>query len=125
MAGASQGPRYKQMVFIICSRRLGLRPPLSDIYQSDNINPGSGVSELITEAKELEPFFESGDQLVEQYRAGEFVRIWHWCRNTIKKRDTNGVLGYLASAIKGHDLRGVNSTNTLAVLYFAYQILLA
>ena len=35
------------------------------------------------------------------------------------------VLGYLSSAIMGHDLRGVNSTNTLAVLYFSYQILLA
>ncbi len=125
MAGASQGPRYKQMVFIVCARRMGLKPPISDFYKNENIRPGSGFSELITEAKELAPFFESGDQLVEQYRAGDFVQIWRWCREAINDRNTNQALGYLASAIMGHDLRGVNSTNTLAVLYFTYQILLA
>jgi hypothetical protein len=125
MAGASQGPRYKQMVFIICGRRFGLTPPLSDIYRSENIESVSGFADLVTEAKELPPFFDSGARLIEQFREGDYAQIWRWCRNEIKDRKADKMLRFLSTAIREHDLRDVNSTNTLAAIYFTYQILVA
>ncbi len=123
IADHRRGTSYEQTLFALAARTLETQPLLSDIYQEENLKPGAGLSMLLEEAKALQAFFEYSPGLVTDYTQKKYQEIWEWCRDILAKEKHDGRFEHLKQAIKAYDIQYANKDNTLAALYFAYQIL--
>jgi len=125
IAGDHRSPTFSQLIFIICTRRLQLTPPLSDFFEGENLQRGSGCADFLSEAKELRPFYAAADTLEHWYRRERYDEVWNWCRAAIEDAKPEPPLSHLAKAVRAHEVSDVEPAGTLAALYFTYQILLA
>ncbi|GAK61373.1 putative membrane protein [Candidatus Vecturithrix granuli] len=124
-ADHQKGEIFEQSVLALTSRIFDFTPPLSDLYQEENLRPGAGLEQLLEDAKQLTPFFEHEALLLEYYQQGKYPKIWQWCCENLPRHVEKERYGYLAKAIHHYDIREADKTATLAALYFTYQIILA
>ena len=123
LARPERGKRFQQLIYVICSRRLGLEPPVSEYFQLENDRRGRGFAELVGEARQLEEFQNAGKQMNEQYRHSRYSSIWSWCRDACGSRRFDPPWSKIAKAVENHDTRHIDDTNTLAATYFTYKVM--
>lgn len=119
----SRGPSYEQTMFSLAAKMLEGEPALSELYQEENIANNAGLKTLLEEAKQLQPFLQHTKTLYANYSQGSYQEIWGWCRELLEQKKIEGPFSYLCQSINTYDLDSVNKENTLAALYFTYQIL--
>ncbi len=119
-----RGEIFEQSVLALTARMFDFDPPLSELYQEENLKSGEGLAQLLEEAKQLTPFFEHEAQLLDYYQHGNYSEIWQWCRDHLPHFTEKNRYFYLRKAIVQYDLREAHKTPTLAALYFTYQIIL-
>ncbi len=124
MAHLNRSPRFQQLVYIICARRLGLQPPIAGYFQSENLERGQGFVELIEEARQLEPFNTSSDRLIDHYNERRHAALWAWCTDRVSAVSADSFRSDLSHAILHHDPQAEGETGVLAAVYFTYHILL-
>ena len=125
---SEKGSRFQQLGFVICSRCLALEPPLSDFFFAENSYWGNGFSELIEEAREVRPFDQKHRDLYVQYVDKQFDSIWKWCSGTLSSYEraissNNGKIANLKIAIMDKNPNVFDPTNTIAAVYFTYQLI--
>lgn len=125
IADHHKGGMYEQSVLALTARMLDFEPPLSDLYQEENLKSVAGLEFLLEEAKQFTPFFEHENFLLEYYQQGKYPEIWQWCRDILPHVCEKSRYIYLTKAIQQYNLREANKNTTLAALYFTYQIILA
>jgi hypothetical protein len=126
LAHPSRGTRFQQMVFVLCARQLGFRPPLADFYHAENVHPPDGFRDMLAEARQLQLVMESRNRLMTNYVAGTINEVWNWAREAASSAPCAGTgLDRLADAVGSHPASEQNPANTMAAVYFAYQLLLA
>ena len=114
---------HEQAMFALAARMLDMQPPLADLYQEENLQHGTGLDILLEEAKPLKPFCDDAHRLEQHYQRRDYQEIWTWCSNQLAVHEGNGNLRFLRQAIGQYDAQLANANNSLAVLYFSYQIL--
>jgi hypothetical protein len=118
-----EGSMFEQTMFSLAAKMLDFDPPLADLYQEDNIKKYAGFQKLLDEAKQLRPFFDQAATLYGWYARGNYQNIWVWCRNLLEQNTFEGPLSYLRQSIITHDLEMIDKDNTVAVVYFTYQLI--
>ena len=123
MADHNQETSFEQTMFALAARMLEFEPALSELYQEENLERTSGLHILLEEARQLQPFFEDFDRLLAWYTQEKYQEIWEWCRTTLERDKLTDRFPELRQAINTYDIRYANKENTLAALYFLYQIM--
>ncbi len=125
MAPPELGYRGSQAVLSTYARFLEMAPLLSDFLHQENIERGTGMAQLLEEARELPEFLSFEPEGLELYQAGYHPAVWTWCRDQLSSRRArlSGPSLSLANAVRDWDLKRVDDTNTVACVYFTYQIL--
>ncbi len=118
-----RGSSHEQTIFALAAKILTMQPPLNDLYQEENLEQSAGLQILLEEAKPLSAFCENSHKILRQYQQREYRHIWEWCREQLANHDCDGAFAHLKQAVTDFDLSKVNANNSLAVLYFSYQIL--
>ena len=113
---------YRQMLFVVVAGRLKLQPPLAPLFQAENRRPGTGFSELIEEAKQLELFYAAGEHLLRSYRHGQYAAGWYWCKESITAISGEGWRTEMGRSIRSYPGDSANADNALAAAYDTYQI---
>ena len=121
--GDSKGSSFEQVMFSLTAKMLECEPSLSELYQEENLAPNGGLSALLEVTKQLQPFLQHSTTIRRHYTQGNFREIWEWCRGLLEKNELEGSFSYLRHSINTYHLRSATKENTLAVLYFTYQIL--
>lgn len=124
LADSAKGEAFEQTMFTLVARMLGFEPELDDLFQDENVESTVGLEQLFHDAKQLPPFFEHADELMQAYHHHHYREIWAWCRQTLQPYRLNGRFGYLKQALEGAPPR-FTCSNAFAALYFTYQILQA
>ena len=123
IVGEYRGSSHEQTILSLAAKMLDIQPPLADLYQEENLQQGAGLELLLEEAKPLKPFCDNAHIILQHYQQTEYQRIWEWCREQLSEHEGNGTLLHLKEAITSYDTAFANDNNSLAVLYFSYQIL--
>lgn len=121
--GDNKGSSFEQAMFSLTAKMLECEPALSELYQEENLAPNGGMCALLEVAKQLQPFLQHSTTIRRHYAQGNFREIWEWCRGLLEKNELEGSFSYLQHSINTYHLRSATKENTLAVLYFTYQIL--
>ncbi len=126
LAHPSRGTRFQQMVFVLCARQLGFRPPLADFYHAENVHSPSGFRDMLAEARQLQLVMEARNRLMTNYVADAFDEVWSWAREaTAAAQAADPGLSGLVDAVRTYPPDDRNPANTMAAVYFAYQLLLS
>ena len=86
--------------------------------------PLSGVKKFLNETKQIKTFFENYNFLRDNYQINNFKNIWNWCEFSLEQINPDQPLIHLKEAIVNHKKIKKNDVNTLAGLYFTYQLFL-
>ncbi len=125
LAARKQSRRFRQMVYVVCTRPLNLSPPISEFFQKENIRRCSGFSDLLDELSQLRTFYRSRRELRLSYERSDFEALWAWCRRQLEESpdvppaDRQG----LVHAILTHPVDGVGPDDAIAALYLTFQML--
>lgn len=121
--------RFRQMVYVVCTRPLKLSPPISDLFVKENNRHGAGVGELLDEASQLTLFYRSRRELRAAFERNDLAAVWEWCRRHLSDPLVEGgasvtdPLHRLGRAVAGRDSAGATVDDTIAALYFTFQLL--
>jgi hypothetical protein len=121
-AAPIHGVRFEQAAFSVIANRLNMTPALADFYHRENMSAGRGFRELVGDARELPAFLAAHAALNRHYRANRFADIWLWCQSQLDDRATDGPIGRLRNAIRSHQPQDADKANTMAAVYFVYQM---
>lgn len=123
LAAPEKGRRFQQLVFILCARNYGLTPPLSDYFMQENQKKGTGFHALTREAREVPDFFSHQGDLREMYDRADYQNIWQWCTAELIKQPARGNHIKLRLAVTDSPPKEYTWANTMALVYFTYQLL--
>ena len=115
---------FQQAYFSLTSNVLNMDPPLNQIYEKENIKENSGIKELLFDTKQLVIFYNNNKLIFDSFTNNKFKKIWSLCSNLLKEYKIVNKSKFLKKAIVEFDLNYINKTNTIAVVYFTYQLLL-
>jgi hypothetical protein len=121
---AELGESYEQSVITLICRQQNLSPPIAWIYQMNNQESGEGLHILLDETREMDIFFQARDHMDSSFSKGKYSEIWTWCRTQLsEERQVEGAAIPVVRSIQSFDLNFTDPTNTIAALYYTYQIL--
>lgn len=121
-AESSKGRAFEQGMLALASRMLDFEPVLADLFQEENLHSPAGLDALLEEARQLGPFFEQRDTLAEWCAAERYSDVWEWCGHCLDAHQAAGRLAHLQAALQAPPAC-LTRANTLAALYFTYQML--
>lgn len=119
IAGLRDSEKFRQHIFVIFSRRIGLEPGLEHFFYLENLAPGGGVRELLAETAGETPFAASYHHLAEAF-ALDFHKIGPWCVNTLNETSLEHHLDALASGIRQYADKLSHRGEAIAMLYFTF-----
>ena len=117
------GETYFQNITTLAARQKNLNPPLGWIYQKNNEEHGEGMAILLDEAREMQLFHKKRSWLDDCFNEGDYESIWTWCRETLVTAELANKENSLLSSIIEFNVSEAEASNTLAVVFFTYQIL--
>ena len=119
-----EGETYEQNLYTLAARQMDLSPPLGWIYQMNNIRDGEGIQILLDETREMDLFFRAHDFLQDSYEKKDYGAILDWCRERLKEApELKGAALPVARSIINFEREYGNPGNSIATLYYTYQIL--
>lgn len=118
------GKCYEQSLYTLFSRQKDMNPPLGWIYQMNNIDYGEGIHILLDETREMEIFFQAQSHLYSSYNSKNYAAIWSWCQESLNDvENLSKAATPIVRSILQFDPHSGNPSNSIAVLYYTYQIL--
>jgi hypothetical protein len=118
-----KGPSFEQTMFSLAAKMLEATPVLADLYQEENLSGNAGLKILLEDAKQLAPFLQHSTTLCKHFVGENYQEIWDWCRELLVQQKLEKHDAYIRESVLAYDARAANKENTLAVIYFTYQIL--
>ncbi len=114
---------YRQSMFSLAAKMLEMEPPLSTVYQEENIDDKAGLNLLFEDARAVKPFFEHADDLFTFYEQRQDEEMLAWCRAELADKAVPPPFAFLRQAILAQNAQGIRRESVLAILYFTYQLL--
>ena len=122
---AASGERSQRTLFTLLSRQFGMSPPLGAIYREEAVSSGSGVEMILEEARDTRFLLQHEGMLVNLWQEGDYRRIWDLCHRALADADPPSTVAPVTRALKGFTPESADAANSLAALYFTYQLLTA
>lgn len=136
-AARRQSRRFRQMVYVVCTRPLGLTPAISEFFLKENSRAGRGFGELVDEASQLTAVYRRRRELRSWYDQHNYAAVWSWCADQIEEgcctegapapagRAEGRELAWrrLGCAVKSHGPLEAGPDDTIAALYFTFHFL--
>jgi hypothetical protein len=122
---AGSGEKSQRTIFTLISRQFGMSPPLAVIYREEYAKNGRGMELLLEESMDTSFLLEQRENLLSLWQKKEYPRIWELCRKALESAVPPEELEPITRALKQFPIKAADSANTLAALYFTYQILTA
>ena len=122
---AASGEKSQRTLFTLLARQFGMSPPLGAIYREEAVHPGSGVEMILEEARDTRFLLEHEDMLMDLWTNGEYRRIWDLCQRALADTAPPATVAPITRALKGFPPDSADAANSLAALYFTYQLLTA
>lgn len=129
LAARRPSRRFRQMVYVVCTRPLKLSPPISDLFSKENNRQRAGVDELLDEASQLTLFYRSRRELRASFDRNDLAGVWAWCRRRLSSSPSagddsaNDPRHRLGSAVLSHVPSDATTDDAIAALYFTFQVL--
>jgi hypothetical protein len=128
---------FRQTFYSLVSELLDLKPQLSMIYSSKNLQRGDGLRDFLEQTRDLNTFYDCHKDLILWFKNGEWSKIWEFCLETLSdvNIENSGLpdnMGNLMKAvIKESEMRiqlededvTIVYDDALAAVYFTYQII--
>ncbi|MBI9102854.1 MAG: HEAT repeat domain-containing protein [Spirochaetales bacterium] len=119
----ARGKSYTQSHYSLHARLLGFTPSLSEIFHSRNMAQGQGLQDFLDEARDDEGFLASHSELMGWFKGAEYGRIWERCRNILSKKKHSAYYENMKESLRGFPLSKAGYDETLAAVYFTYQLI--
>lgn len=116
-------PSYCQTMFSLTAKMLQMEPPLSTIYQKENIADLDGLTLFFEDARAVRPFLEHGLMLFEAYQQQRYHDLFVWCQTVLAPNAVRPPLSFLQQAILSRNAHDIRREDAIALLYFTYQLL--
>ncbi len=116
--------KSQQAYFSLVSNILNMSPSLNKIYEKENLKMNYGIKEFLFETKQLKIFYDNHKFILESYMNNKYKKIWNLCFTFLNNNKILGKTYFLKKSILTFDLNKINENNTIAVIYFTYQLLL-
>ena len=123
IAPPEKGEKVQQIAFVLCARNYRFTPALSDFFMQENQAAGAGFYDLIREARAVPVFYANRKALREMYDDLEYRRIWQWCIEQLKNSPAGEERFRLRSAFLDAPPHDYTGANTMAAVYFTFQLL--
>jgi len=121
----STGEKPERTIFTLIARLYGMSPPLGVIYREESTYEGRGLELLLEESMDTSFLLEQRENLKNLWQKKEYRNIWELCQTALGDTDPPAELIPFTRAMKQFPAELADSANTLAALYFTYQILTA
>jgi hypothetical protein len=115
---------YKQSIFSLFSRVLEFNPELNSIYEKENYEKHLGLKLLLDEGRQFEDFYKNINIIRECYINLNYNKIWELIKNNLTRTCHEDLYCHINESIQNFDMTKADETNTLALLYFYFFILL-
>ena len=102
-----------------------MSPPLGALYREEITKKGEGLNLLLEESRDTRFLLEHGERLADLWELKSYVKIWSLCLKALNEASPPPELIPLIHALMQFPTDRSDSANTLAALYFTYQILTA
>ncbi len=119
------GEKSERTIFTLISRQFGMSPPLGILYREESTHYGRGLELLLEESMDTSFLLEQSHNLESHWEEQRYRKIWELCRSALKEVDPPPELVPITRALLQFPIDMADSANTLAVLFFTYQILTA
>ncbi len=116
-------PSYCQSMLSLAAKMLDMEPPLSTIYQNENIQDMAGLNLLFEDAKAVQPYFDHAAALLTFYEQRRYEDIVVWCQAELRNKTIQPPFAFLQQAILAQNAQDIRRESVLAILYFTYQLL--
>ncbi|OQX28531.1 MAG: hypothetical protein B0D92_08445 [Spirochaeta sp. LUC14_002_19_P3] len=117
-----EGERAERTYFTLLTNQFGMVPALGLLYREESARYGMGLELLLEESRDTKFVLDKSGELIELWMMEEFQKIWQLCQNALRNIQTHALLEPLLGALKGFPESSADAANTLAGLYFSYQI---
>ena len=122
--------KSKQTYYSLTSDLLALKPQLSVIYSSKNMQRGEGLNDFLEQTRDLDYFYDNHKELKLWFKKGNWLKIWQFCLSSLQKNDPGN--SGLSEPMKNLRIALINESqknisdydDALAGVYFTYQILI-
>lgn len=104
---------------------LEFSPELNVVYQKENLERLSGLKFLLDEARQIDLFYRHNNFIIENFSKAEYLKIWELIITALRKQKHKKPFIYIFESIKSFNEKRIDRTNTIALLYFSFFILLA
>ncbi len=116
------GERSQQTYFTLLSQQFGMIPPLGILYRDEAMGYGKGLELLLEESRDTRFLLDHGDELALLWREGQYKRIWDLNKEFLDGLNPPAILLPLIRGLQGFPTERGDAANSLAGLYFSYQI---
>jgi hypothetical protein len=122
---------FRQTYYSLVGELLQLKPLLSGIYNSKNLQKGDGLRDFLEQTRDLNFFNENHKKLKKWFKEDTWGEIWDFCRQSLESEDF-GTLK-LSEHLKSLRIAVLNESSevsssryddAMAAVYFTYQILI-
>jgi len=124
---------FPQTYYSLVGDLLDLKPALSHIYSSKNMQKGDGVRDFLDQTRDLNYFYDHHKELIKWFSHGKWKHIGEFCIESLAGVDGQKIpepLIHLKKAVEDQSLRFISHSSdsfyddALAAVYFTYQILI-
>ena len=124
---------FRQTYYSLAGDLLDLKPPLSQIYSSKNLQKGDGVRDFLDQTRDMDSFNEHHRDLVKWFSHGKWKHVGEFCLQALKscnEMELSEPLVYLKRATEEQSTLFLGKTDhgdyddALALVYFTYNILI-
>lgn len=116
---------YRQTMYALFADMMQYEPSLSEIYQEQNMETGSGLADFFEDARDVRKILDDYDELRTWFADRELAPIILWCVGELGQIELQG----LGAAISDAILKAAEQPerfiydDALACFYFTYQLL--
>jgi hypothetical protein len=112
-----------QSYYSLLSVLLDFNPRLAELYQAENTAAGSGIVSFLENARELAPFLEDQQDLLEWLETKNCNMIIQWCSSKLSEVRLDGKWSFFQMAVSNTDNLGMGPNRQIALLYFTFHLL--
>jgi HEAT repeats len=124
---------FRQTYYSLAADLLDLKPQLSQLYSSKNLQKGDGLRNFLDQTRDLNYFYDHHKDLIRWFAEGEWEHIREFCRSSLKDSENLKLSDPLLNLRKAvlEETFSLNKDDShliyddaLASVYFTYQILI-
>ncbi len=117
---------FRQTHYAVLAHFLKFRPSLSELFEQKNLGNNEFMIEFLEEARDVAEIDEQYDGLARAFTSKEWSRVWSICYPMVRSLTfKSSRLRYLHAGVmesQAMPRSQIDGDDTLAVLYFSYQL---